>query len=273
MYGYQAGGTGWASVRNVLIEKNSARVLGLGDIVSDIDAFTAIAERCFRKQNGLVGYEGFGDEFTFENSKFYCPKNFCFADGNFSFTYDKYEVSYGAAGCVNFKVPIAEVSHLLRIDLGTKTPMDIVAPKESEFQAQPITQEEVSNIMSNYYNDIVNDNFDANTYYAQNVIQFINRKNLTADEINELNQSSDDMTERSVLLDAPAITFDRESEDIQYFRFSIYFVCYRPSKGKYQSCNLKIEVGFNAEKKLKVYRELGIENLMYTDYNPNEVGD
>jgi hypothetical protein len=127
--------------------------------------------------------------------------------------------------------------------------------------------------MSNYYNDIVNDNFDANTYYAQNVIQFINRKNLTADEINELNQSSDDMTERSVLLDAPAITFDRESEDIQYFRFSIYFVCYRPSKGKYQSCNLKIEVGFNAEKKLKVYRELGIENLMYTDYNPNEVGD
>jgi hypothetical protein len=273
MWGYQAGGTGWEVVSQKLVDKETSKILELQDLVSDVSEFTVIAEKCFRKQKGLVGFDGFSDEYTFENSKFYCPKNFYLKQGNFFFTYDKYEISYGAAGSINFQVPITEISHLLTKDLSTKTPVESVVPEEVDALVEPISQEEVSSTMTNYYYDITNDNFNAYNYFSDDVKQFIRKRNISPDEINTINQASGDMSERSVFFDSESLTFDRSENDIQYWRYTIYFVCYKESRGQYQSCNVSIEIGFTKEKKLTVYDELEVSNLEYTDYNPNEVGD
>jgi len=273
MWGYQAGGTGWEVISHKLVDKETSKILELQDFVNDVPQFTIIAEKCFRKQKGLVGFDGFSDEYTFENSKFYCPKNFYLKQGNFFFTYEKYEISYGAAGSITFQVPISEISHLLSKDLSTKIPMENIEPKDAETQIPPITQDEVSSIMTNYYYDITNEDFNAFNYYAENVQQFIRKMNVSPEEINEINQGSGDMTQRSVFFDSQSLAFDRVEENVQFWRYSIYFVCYKESRGQYQSCNVNIEVGFNQEKKLTVYNELRVSNLEYTDYNPNEVGD
>lgn len=121
MFGFMCGGTGWQAAEYKLVDRETAKVLGLQDIISNIEIFTGIAEIQFREQYGLgpVGTD-FGYEFTFENGQFYCPKNFYIENGNFTFSYEKYEVAAGAAGNLTFSVPISEVSHLLNYDISSK---------------------------------------------------------------------------------------------------------------------------------------------------------
>jgi serine/threonine protein kinase len=121
MFGYMCGGTGWQAAEYKLVDRETAKVLGLQDIISNIEIFTGIAEIQFRKQYGLgpVGTD-FGYEFTFENGQFYCPKNFYIENGNFTFSYEKYEVAAGAAGNLTFSVPISDVSDLLNYDISSK---------------------------------------------------------------------------------------------------------------------------------------------------------
>jgi serine/threonine protein kinase len=135
MFGYMCGGTGWQAAEYKLVDRETAKVLGLQDIISNIEIFTGIAEIQFRKQYGLgsVGTD-FGDEFTFENDQFYCPKNFYIENGNFTFSYDKYEVASGAAGNLPFSVPISEISHLLTYDISSKLKNQRVVEPETKVE-------------------------------------------------------------------------------------------------------------------------------------------
>jgi hypothetical protein len=118
-----------------LVERETARVLGLQDFVSNVELFTGIAEVQFRDQYGLgeVG-TGFTDEFTFNNDQFYCPKNFYIENGNFVFMYEKYEIAAGAAGIIYFSVPISEISHLLTYDLSSKLKNQRVVDPEKKME-------------------------------------------------------------------------------------------------------------------------------------------
>lgn len=135
MFGYMCGGAGWQAAEYKLVDRETAKVLGLQDIISNIEIFTGIAEIQFRKQYGLgpVGTD-FGYEFTFENGQFYCPKNFYIENGNFTFSYDKYEVASGAAGNLPFSVPISEVSHLLNYDISSKLKNQRAEDPEIKFE-------------------------------------------------------------------------------------------------------------------------------------------
>lgn len=118
MYGSMCMGTGISFERFHLVDRETSRVLELYDLVNNVDLFTIIAEAEFRKQYGLGS--NFGDEFTFSNDQFYCPKNFYIEDDNFNFIFDKYEIASGAAGIIEFSVPISKFSHLLIYDISTK---------------------------------------------------------------------------------------------------------------------------------------------------------
>jgi serine/threonine protein kinase len=118
MYGSMCMGTELSFKRFHLVDKESASVLGLHDLVSNVELFTSIADAQFRKQYGLGS--NYGDEFTFSNNKFYCPKNFYIENGNFNFIFDKYEIAAGAAGIIEFSVPISKISHLLNFDISSK---------------------------------------------------------------------------------------------------------------------------------------------------------
>lgn len=150
--------------------------------------------------------------------------------------------------------------------------------KEQEVEAKKnelkeFSTNEVTAFMRNYYNDLVMGNFDAYRYYADHVDRFISKKNVTPDEINEINRSNDEFIDKTVYVQEETMTPSRIEGKVQYFTFWIYFTCYRASKDQYQSCNVNIEVGLNENKKMISYRELKVTDLEFTDYNPNEVGD
>ena len=135
MYGSMCMGTGWSNNRFHLVERETAKVLGLQDFVSNVELFTGIAETQFRDQYGLgpVGND-FSEMYTFTNDQFYCPKNFYIENGNFVFMYDKYEIAPGVAGNVFFSVPISEVSHLLIYDISSKLKNQRVVEPEKQIE-------------------------------------------------------------------------------------------------------------------------------------------
>ena len=269
MFGNMPGGTGWQVENYKLVEKETAKVLGLQDFVSNMELFNNIAEDCFRKQMGLRNKDNFGDEFTFVNEAFYCPKDFYFVNGNFNFSYAKYEIAAGSSGNVTFAVPISKVEHLLSRDLSTRVPVKKITPKDAEIKVEQMQTEEVSNIIENYYGDLVNGNFDAYNYYASEVKQFIQMRNTTPDVINEINQTNEEYSQKNITISYETISFDHiASDDIQYWTYLIHFSCYRASRSKYQRCNVRVEVGFDTEGKLVSYRELEVTDLEYTEYNP-----
>ena len=268
MFGYMAGGTGSQAVSYKIVDKESAKVLALQDFVSNVELFTNIAENCFRKQKGLRNSEDFGDEFTFENNSFYCPKDFYFADGNFNFSYQKYDIAAGAIGNVVFAVPISKVEHLLTRDLETKVPVEIVAPADAEIQIQQMEIPVVTLFLENYYSDLVANNFDAYTYYAPEVKQFIRRKNITPNEINEITQTNEEYSEKSITIAYETIVFDHNDAEDQYWTYWINFSCYRASRSEYQKCNVRVEVGFDEQGKLVSYREMEVTELEYSENNP-----
>lgn len=150
--------------------------------------------------------------------------------------------------------------------------------KEQEVEAKKnelkeFSTNEVTAFMRNYYHDLVMGNFDAYRYYADHVDRFISKKNVTPDEINEINRSNDEFIDKTVYVQEETMTPSRIEGKVQYFTFWIYFTCYRASKDQYQSCNVNIEVGLNENKKMISYRELKVTDLEFTDYDPNEEGD
>ena len=269
MFGYMAGGTGWQNVSYKIVEKETAKVLGLKDFVSNMKLFNNIAEDCFRKQMGIRNSDDFGDEYFFDRNVFFCPKDFYFANGNFNFSYAKYEIAAGAYGNVTFAVPISKVEHLLSRDLSTRVPVKKITPKDAEIKVEPMQTEEVTRILENYYSDLVNGNFDAYNYFASDVKQFIQKRNTTPDVINELNQTNDEYSEKNITISYETFSYDHmDSDDNQYWTYWIHFSCYRTSRSEYQRCNVRVEVGFDAEGKLISYREMEVTDLEYTEYNP-----
>lgn len=135
MYGNMCMGAGLSYNRFHLVERETAKVLGLQDFVSNVELFTGIAETQFRDQYGLgpVGND-FSDMYTFTNDQFYCPKNFYIENGNFVFMYDKYEIAPGVAGNVSFSVPISEISHLLTYDISSKLKNQRVVDPEKKVE-------------------------------------------------------------------------------------------------------------------------------------------
>ena len=272
MSGYMCLGDGWQDLRLKIVDHETSKILNLNDFISNTDLFNNIAENCFRKQYGLVKKSDLG-EYQFKYNQFYCPKNFILQNGNFNFYFAKYELGSGDLGNVHFSVPISEVNHLIKRELKAKTKIQYIAPKDGEIKIEQMETEEVSNIIENYYADLVNGNFDAYNYYASEVNQFIQRKNITPDEINEITQANEEYSEKNITISYETISFDHiDSDEIQYWTYWINFSCYRASRSEYQKCNVRVEVGFDDEGKFVSYKELEVTDLEFTEYNPANEG-
>lgn len=137
-----------------------------------------------------------------------------------------------------------------------------VENNEIEISSNLISEETVNTLINNYYNDLNSDNFDANAYYSANVDVYINLKNITPNEINQLFVNSDFQNGKSIIIE-DTLTFEESKEDLSYWSYWVKYSCYRPSKSKYQECDVKIVIGLDDKMQIRSYKEVKVENLEF----------
>lgn len=127
------------------------------------------------------------------------------------------------------------------------------------------TSGEVKTIMENYYRDIPMKSFDAYNYFSDHIDYYLGSYDITPSEANQKIANSTDYQEGESRILGQDPSYDRSELNKDYWTLWIYFTCYRPSKEKYQSCRVKVEVGFDIDKKICSYKELKVEDLQFTD--------
>jgi hypothetical protein len=127
------------------------------------------------------------------------------------------------------------------------------------------SQNDALKILSRYYYDINNSNFDATNYFSEYVSQFITKRNITPNDINILFNENDEFVEAQSRILDNRILFERTENNISYFKYWVDYNCYRRSKNKYQFCKVNVEVGFNENNKIVSYKELKVRDLRFED--------
>lgn len=133
-----------------------------------------------------------------------------------------------------------------------------------------INQDDLLNFVSQYYNDLNNRSFLAENFFSDNVIQYINRKNLSPEEINSLYRDNNEFVNSKTIIINNKIYFDRTDADVKYYNYWVDFRCFRKSKNKYQSCKVNIEIGIDGNRKIVSYRELEVTDLKFTAIGDSE---
>lgn len=116
VWSYTGGAHGNGYVGFELIDRKTAVVLKLTDVIKDIPEFTLLAEKYFRIQNDIepsASFEELG--FWFQDNKFACNENFFFEGNSLHFFYNSYEIAPYAAGQLEFSIPLADIKYFLKI--------------------------------------------------------------------------------------------------------------------------------------------------------------
>jgi hypothetical protein len=131
-------------------------------------------------------------------------------------------------------------------------------------EEKKITLEEKSyELIASYFDDLQDNIYDANDYYAPQVDQFISVKNTTPDNINKLNQNETDFTDRKANIVDNKVNFSRNQNGINYWTFWLDMSCYRVRRQQTQSCKVLIEIGLNEDLKITSYKELDLVDLKF----------
>ncbi len=113
---YTGGAHGNGYTGYTMIDRKTGRIFSLSDFVSDMNAFALVAEREFRKDNGIGEKDNLLDlGFWFENGKFQCNENFYFENDEMVFFYNNYEIAPYSAGQITFSISMVDLKDLLKI--------------------------------------------------------------------------------------------------------------------------------------------------------------
>jgi hypothetical protein len=117
---YEGGAHGMYGTGYFQFDKRTGKELTLKDFITDIKEFNRIAEKYFKKSQGIpanvsVGSKDHSFDFWFENDQFACNDNFCFDGKSMHFMYMPYEISNYAEGTIEFSIPMNKIEHLLKL--------------------------------------------------------------------------------------------------------------------------------------------------------------
>lgn len=127
---------------------------------------------------------------------------------------------------------------------------------------ETISLEDVNMIISNYYSDLNNDNFDANNYFSQTIDEYINLKNIEPSDVNGAFKNNDYQNGISTV-EENSLSYESSEGNISFWSFWISYKCYRPSKKKYQECNVNVRIGVDNNKLIHSYKEIKVKDLKF----------
>ena len=130
-----------------------------------------------------------------------------------------------------------------------------------EKDAEMDSTSEYLSLINSYYEEANNNSIDASAYYSEQVTQYINKKNTTPDEINQImGQKKEYISGHFEIIGNKLMVTGVNSRDV----WGIY-TCYRTSKKKYQKCRVKISFIFDDYYKITSYKEIQIKDLIFTN--------
>lgn len=121
----------------------------------------------------------------------------------------------------------------------------------------------ILDLMKNYYQDIENNQMNANTYFSENVDRFINARNTNPDKINDYFKRFKDYSNSSALINDTSFHFQSLSNGIKYYQYTVSLTIFRPRRNQFQYCDVDIEIGIDSSNKIKKYIEKQVKNLKY----------
>jgi hypothetical protein len=129
---------------------------------------------------------------------------------------------------------------------------------------------EISSMLNGYFANLESDYFDAYSYFAYSVEQYLTSKNITPTEINIIQKKESDYESKETRLIDETLELTGVEDERQIWKFSTEFKAYRTSMEKYQVCNIWYEIMLNKSGKIVSYKELRTENkkmLSAEEYN------
>lgn len=113
---FTGGAHGYEGNRSLLFDGQTGRMLKYADIFTDVNAFTAFAEKKFREKfNIQAGKSINSKELFFENDKFVLPQNIFFTDDGLQLLYNPVEIGSFADGAKEVLIPFAEAQQYLKV--------------------------------------------------------------------------------------------------------------------------------------------------------------
>jgi len=118
--------------------------------------------------------------------------------------------------------------------------------------------------LEKYFNSLNDKDVNAHDFFADKIDQYILRTDLTPADINHIRKYNTEFIENKSEINKNTIFLFDEKNGVKYWRFWNHYTCYRPSKQKFESCNVLTEFGINGENKITSIKEIKIQNLKYT---------
>ena len=120
--------------------------------------------------------------------------------------------------------------------------------------------------LSSYYEDLNEETFDANNYYADEVDLFITKRNISPFEINAIISKKEDYLYSNGEVQYISSVTNNIGNSVS--RFWMDYTCWRTARRQWQSCRIEIEVELNSDEEITSYRELQIEDLSFANIKP-----
>ena len=115
------------------------------------------------------------------------------------------------------------------------------------------------NTILTYYELVNNRQMNANDFFGESVNQYINKKNITPEDVNKIIYSNSDFIDpKASVIGSRAFVSGPNSRYVW-----LNFKTYRNSKKKYQTCRVKVEFIFDDQIKIISLRELEVKDLLF----------
>lgn len=115
-YMFTGGAHGYGAEKSVLFDTQTGKSLQHADIFSDLNGFTAYAEKKFREKFKVpAGKNINATGFLFENDKFALPQNIFYTDKGLLLYYNPYEIASYADQQKELLLPYSEIEKFLKV--------------------------------------------------------------------------------------------------------------------------------------------------------------
>lgn len=125
---------------------------------------------------------------------------------------------------------------------------------------------EIKLTLQKYFADVTNKNFNAEKYFAEDVLQYITMKNTSPFEINKNYNLYDkkEYTNQEFFYDINSVRPNGISENGDYsYLLDMRGKWYRKSKGNYQESNMTLAISFNSQNKITFLNYIDLKNTKY----------
>lgn len=149
----------------------------------------------------------------------------------------------------------------------------LIEKTPNTIQAQPVNkihmnEDQVHAFLIKYFDSSNDLNSDAHEFFSNKVDTFYFRYNVNPTQIDIIKRENIDYLDNKNSIDKVSLYAYSKNDSITHWRFWSDFVCYRPSKRKFQNCKVQLDFGLNTSNKITSIKQIKVGPIHYTKRKP-----